>query len=83
MAKVTFTRETWVWLVIKGEHRGSNWYDDGGIDAEFLHWMMNEKIDWRAQRTGGGAFVGRVPVEDADRIAAWLKAHGAKEKRPE
>lgn len=83
MGGVHFHVQRWVWIEVWGEktsHYG--FYEDDGLVSRFLEWMMTEKIDWRSQRSGGGGFTGRVPLEDEKRVRDWLKEHGAVEGEP-
>lgn len=79
---VTFTAEPWVWLEVWGAKTADyGWREDGGLTSDLMAWMLKEKIDWRSQRSGGGAWVGRIPVGDASRVLAWLEKQGAQPSR--
>ncbi len=80
---VTYSTSAWVWLEVLGESNGPGYTrSDDGLVGRLMQFMQSEKIDWRAQATGGGVFVGRIPVDDEKRVRAWLRAQGARRTRP-
>lgn len=79
---VTFSAAEWVWLDLRGEDRGPGRIrDDGGVAHELLVWMIREEIPFRAQASGGGQFSGRIPVEDWEKVRAWLQGKKARRVR--
>lgn len=72
----TFSCEDWAWLEVRDTGDWQTLAPEEWLSVRLLEWMQKEKIDWRAQRTGGGAFYGRVPLAERARIVAWLTEHG-------
>lgn len=71
-----FRCEDWAWLEVRESGDWKSRDPEDWITVRLLVWMQKEAIDWRAQRTGGGAFFGRVPSSDKPRIVAWLVENG-------
>ncbi len=75
--KASFTCEQWTWLNV---HERGDWKSrdtEEWVTGRLMKWMQSERIDWRAVRSGGGAWVGRIPVADTERVREWLASNGA------
>ncbi len=75
--KASFTCEQWTWIDVRERGDWKSKSTKELVTVKLMKWMQGECIDWRAVRSGGGAWVGRIPIADTERVREWLLSNGA------